>query len=396
VSSAHRFAFIAPNYHPITCGVGDNTMRLAAEVRRRGHHAVVFSHTPVLPHPEAPEVPVRGVFGTDPVTVAAALAREITAQEFSHAIIEYAPQMWGASRFGSPGVPLLAASLERSGIRVALVIHELFTPWKRRPDLAMGGALLRLQLGAVMRSCDPIFVTTESRGRTIATAVTALSPPRALRTYRIGPGALPRPAKPCSDGHRVGLFSTLAVGKAFDVVVSAFEEIARTYPDAELLLLGDLGPPGNRPLLRLQDQIAASPAAGRIQLTGKLPLAEVARQVASLDLYLFPMSTGANTRSSTLPLALGAGVPTIAINGSETDPLFAHRQNIFFANDLTGPAFARAALTVFAAPELAVRLSQGGRALYERNLTWERIADSLLQAIEGDREGDHQEDQDAS
>ncbi len=384
MASAHRFAFLAPNYHPITCGVGDNTMRLAAELRRRGHHAVVFSHSPVLPHPEAPEVPVRGVLGNDPLTVAAALAREITPQEFSHAVIEYAPQMWGASRFGSPGVPLLAAALERSGIHVALVIHELFTPWKGRLDLAIGGALLRLQLGAVMRSCNPIFVTTESRGRTIAAAVAALSPPRALRTFRIGPGALPQQALPRGAGHRVGFFSTLAVGKAFDVVVTAFEEIARTYSDAELLIIGDLGPPENPRLLVLQNQIASSGVADRIQLTGKLPLTDVARKMASLDLYLFPMSTGANTRSSTLPLALGAGVPAIAIVGTETDPLFAHRQNVFFADALTGPAFARAALTVLGDPDLAAQLSKGGRAFYEQNLGWERIADSFLQSIERD------------
>jgi glycosyltransferase involved in cell wall biosynthesis len=176
----------------------------------------------------------------------------------------------------------------------------------------------------------------------------------------------------------MGLFSTLAVGKAFDVVLEAFDEIAAVYSDAELLLIGDLGQPGDRKFLALSRQIDACRARTRVHLTGKRPLDEVAQFVASLDLYLFPMSTGANTRSSTLPLALGAGVPVIAINGADTDPLFQHGRNVFFADALSGPAFARAALEVFADPALADRLAGGARELYDEQLTWTRIVDSLL------------------
>jgi len=371
-------ALIAPNYHPVTCGIGDNTMRLGAELRRRGHRAVVFTHQPAQAHPEAPDLPVRGVHGTTPLAIAAAVSDAITADEFSHVIIQYAPQMWGASRFGSPGLPSLAAGLRERGISVVLIIHELYTPWKWRPDLALGSLLLRLQLGALMSSCSSIYLTTETRQRTLARAAAQLSPPRTLKSLRIGPGALPHRAQRKAGGHRMGLFSTLAVGKAFDVVLDAFDEIAAVYADAELLLIGDLGQPGDRRFLALSRQIEARRARTRVHLTGKLPLDEVARIVASLDLYLFPMSTGANTRSSTLPLALGAGVPVVAIHGTETDPIFRHGRDVFFADSLSGPAFARAALEVFAAPALADRLAHGARELYEEHLTWTRIGDSLL------------------
>lgn len=377
----HSFALICPNYHPLTCGVGDNTMRLGAELQRRGHRAVVFTHAPAGPHPEAPTVPVRTVPDQGPLPIASAMARAINPGEFSHAIIQYAPQMWGASRFGSPALPLLTARLKRRGLSVALILHELFTPWNRRPDLAIGAALLRAQLGAVMPSCRPIYVTTASRCHHIAAAAAALSPPQEILIYRIGSGALPQRSRPSvPGGHRMGLFSSLAVGKLFDAVVDAFEIVARTYPDAELLLLGDLGPESER-LRALRHRIASSPVASRIQMPGKLPLEEVARRVASLDLYLFPMGTGANTRSSTLPLALGAGIPVVAINGVETDPLFVHGKNIYFAESLTGPAFARASAAIFADRDLAARLAAGGLRLYDEHLTWEAITDSLLKTL---------------
>lgn len=379
-SETARFALVCPNYHPVTCGVGDNTMRLAAELHRRGHHPVVFTHAPASPHPEAPEVPVHGVANAGPMSVAVQLAEAISAKDFSHVVIEYTPQMWGASRFGSAAVPLLAASLRRRGIRVTAILHELFTPWQPRPDLVVGSALFRCQLGAFIVPCDHIFATTDSRRRHLEAAVAALRPPRTLGTFRIGPGALPRPAMHPGRRPRLGLFSTLAVGKSFDVVVSAFGHIADVYPDAELLLMGDLGP--RRPELQaLEAQIAGTKKGDQIRLTGKLSLPEVSRLVASLDLYLFPMNTGANTRSSTLPLALGAGVPVVAINGRETDPLFEHGRNVYYADDLTGPAFARAALSVLADPALAARLAAGGRALFDEHLAWDRIVDAFLAAI---------------
>jgi glycosyltransferase involved in cell wall biosynthesis len=376
-----RFALIAPNYHPLTCGVGDNTMRLGAELLRRGHPAVVFTHAPALPHPEAPELPVRAIPDEGPLAVAAALAREITPGEFSHAVIEYTPRMWGASRFGSAALPLLAASLARQGIRVAAILHEVYAPLRARPDIAVTGLLLRLQCAALVRSCDPIYLTTDSRRRQLAPLITALSPPRTLATFRIGAGALPQPAAPVPGKLRVGLFSTLSVGKALDVVVDAFEKIAALHPEAELLLLGDLGRPGNPALTALETQIAATGVGSRVHLPGRLPLPDVARLVASLNLYLFPMDTGANTRSSTLPLALGAGVPVVAIKGPETDPLFEHGRNVWFADDLSGPAFARAALAVIGDQDLTTRLATGGQALYREHLAWERVGDSFLQTV---------------
>jgi glycosyltransferase involved in cell wall biosynthesis len=264
---------------------------------------------------------------------------------------------------------------------VTLIVHEPFTPWYARPDLALGAALLRLQLGAVLRSCAHVFVTTGSRYRLLENAMAALSPRRGYDIMRIGPNALPIARTPSASGHRVGLFSTLAVGKRFDVVIEAFEAIARVYPDAELKLIGDLGRAGGPARRAFEARLAHSDVVDRIAVSGKLSLSEIAAAVAGLDLYLFPMDTGANTRSGTLPVALGAGVPVIATAGAETDPVFVNRDNVLFARDLTGPGFAEAALEVLGDRGLSDQLSRGGRDLYEQQLSWPRITDAFLQAI---------------
>ena len=140
----------------------------------------------------------------------------------------------------------------------------------------------------------------------------------------------------------IGLFSTAAIGKRFDVVLDAFARIAAELPAAELVLMGDLGPPDRANVRAIHDAVARHPARERIRFTGRLSLEEVAREMATLDLYLFPTDTGANTRSSTLPGALfGARIPTVAVRGIETDTLFRDGDNIVFAEELSGPAFAK-------------------------------------------------------
>ena len=355
-------------------------MRLGVELRRRGHEAAIFSRAPASRNPEALDLPVTGVPGKA-LTIAAGIAERIIAGRYSDAIIEYTAQMWGPLRFGSGALPLLAARLKRAGLSVSLALHEPYTPWYRRPDLLLGAALLRLQFGALLPFCDRYFVTTETRMNIVAGPAAAFSPARPLALMRIGPNALPVARSP-ARAHRIGLFSTLAVGKRFDVAISALEQILPRYPGAELLLIGDVGSAGDRAAAELKARIEASPVGSRVRLTGKLSLQEIAATVATLDLYLFTMNTGANTRSGTLPLALGSGIPVVAIRGPETDAIFVHGENVFFADSLDGAAFARAATEVFADQDLAARLSLGGQGLYREHLAWDRIVDRALEVIQ--------------
>jgi glycosyltransferase involved in cell wall biosynthesis len=260
-------------------------------------------------------------------------------------------------------------------------MHELYTPLKKRPDLALGAGLMRVQVGALMRSAKALFVTTGSRYRAIETAASFIAPARPLEILPICPNALPVPARRPPGRHRLGLFSTLAVGKSFDAVIDAFDEVVRTHADAELVLIGDLGSPSSAKHRALMQRISQSPAASRITVTGKMPLGAIADAVADLDVYLFPMTMGATTRSGTLPLALGAGLPVVTIDGHETDERFVHGDNIYFAGGLDGASFARAALDILADRALADRLSAGAARLYREQMSWPTITDAILRRV---------------
>src|SRR4029079_15108123 len=117
MSAARRFALVCPNYHPQTCGVGDNTMRLAEELRRRGHEAAIFTRAPAAPNPDAPAVPVGVVPGHLPVVIARRVRRELDRFAPTDLIIQYTPQMLNAWRWGSPAVLGLALDARRKAIK---------------------------------------------------------------------------------------------------------------------------------------------------------------------------------------------------------------------------------------------------------------------------------------
>jgi len=380
-----RFAIVCPNFFPRVCGIGDHSARLGAELLRRGHEVVVYSRGPVQPHPEAPEVEVHAAVSTAPIGIAHEIATAIEAWRPTDLILQYTGQMWGAWRFGTPGPALLAARARAAGAKITLIAHEIFVPLYRRPDLLVSALLQRVYFAQLLRSCDHLFVTTESRIRYVAPYCEALRlpPPRVIR---IGPNALPSPrferGVSGPPGPRIGLFSTAALGKRFDVVLDAFAQVVEQLPSAELVLIGDLGSSVRPGVRQIKEALRRHPAADRIRLTGKLPLARIAAEVAALDIYLFPMNTGANTRSGTLPVALGSGLPVVAIAGTETDAgLFHDGENVIFARALESGAFAQAALRLWREPALRAKVAAGALRLYAEHLSWQPITDGLLAAI---------------
>jgi glycosyltransferase involved in cell wall biosynthesis len=346
---------------------------------------VVFSRAPVERHPEAPEVEVHGVAGPIPIAIAQGISAAVAAWRPTDVILQYTGQIWGAWRFGSPAAALLAVRARDAGAKVTLIAHELFVPWYRRPDLLVSALMQRVYLASLLGSCDRVLVTTKSRVRHVAPYCRALGLPEPGVLF-VGANALPipradpveaRPQTPAAP--RIGIFSTAALGKRFDVVLDAFTRVASEIPGAELVLIGDLGPTERRSVKEIKDALRRHPAGDRIRVTGKRPLSRIAAEVAALDVYLFPMNTGANTRSGTLPVALGAGLPVVAILGSETDvDLFRDGENIVFARGLDGAAFADAALRLLHDPALFAHVAAGASRLYADHLSWSRIADELL------------------
>src|SRR6185312_5506489 len=297
-----------------------------------------------------PDLEVHGAEGERPMALARHVSLAIRDYRPTHVVLQYTAQMWNTWRFGSPALPWLAAQARRGGARVILLAHELFNRWQARPDLIAAALLQRAQFVTLLKTSHQVFVTTASRAALIAPACRLLRVP-APRVIRVGPNAVPLaaprgPSDPgWNSGPRIGFFSTVTYGKRFDIVLETFARVARELPAAELVILGDLGPPNEPRVAAVLAAVEANPARTRIRITGKLALRDIAAEVAKLDLYLFPMDTGANTRSGTIPVALGSGVPVVAVRGVDTDDgFFRDDENVAFARALTAEAFTETSL----------------------------------------------------
>lgn len=375
-TGAIMMAIITPGYYPRTCGLGDHSALLAHALSLRGQQVVILTRAPAHPHPQAPQVQAVGFTGRTPLATALAMLRWFASSAVREVLVQYTPLTFDASRFGSPAIPLLIHTLRARGVHVTVMAHELFLPWSIRPDTFVASALHRLQFAAVALLSNHLMVTTETR-------VLAAAPWTRLARYspsllRISPNVTPVPWTPPHSPFRIGCFSTLAGSKRFDVLLDAFALVARALPASELWLLGDMLSRRDRMTRSFQRAVTRHPARDRIHVPGKQPLPVVAAQIATLHVFLFPMDSGANTRSGTLPLALGTGVPVVATRGVETDSLFQDHVNILFAQRLAGGPFAEAVLTLQRNPDLARRIGAGGRRLHDEHLSWPRITDALL------------------
>jgi len=380
--SARRFALVSPNFYPRTCGVGDYSMRVAQELQRRGFDCEIFTRTPATPNPAAPDVRVTGVSGPMPLVIAERIRRRLEAYSPTDVVLQYTPQMFGASRGGTAAPVWLAAAARRLQANVIVVAHELYLSWNIRPDILVGAALMRCQAAAVMTAAHRILTTVETRAAKLRQLGRFLGVSDRVGVVRVGPGALPVARQPRPGRLRLGTFSTLGRDKRFDVLLDCFARVHARRPEAELIILGDLGDPNAKHVRAFHDAVARHPARARIEIRGKQRLDDIAREMAELDVYLFSMFTGANTRSSTLPVALGTGLPVVAIRGVETDGLFVDGENVLFAAEMSGPAFADAVFRIADDPAFSDRLSAGASTLYRSQLAWERVVDQLLSQIE--------------
>ena len=160
-------------------------------------------------------------------------------------IIQYTPQMLGAWRWGSPAILGLAVWARRRSINLVLLAHELYLRWDRRPDLALAAASLRLQLAALVRVANRVLVTMEMRVNEVARLARLVGVDRRAGVVRVGTAAMPLTKQSRPDRLRIGMFSTLASTKRFDVLLDCFRIVQARRPEAkELVILGDLGDSG--------------------------------------------------------------------------------------------------------------------------------------------------------
>lgn len=315
------------DFYPLLGGAQMHTLRLSRYLRAHGVDVeVITRHHPGLPLHEVIEgVPVYRTPILHPSKAVASLSfqfhalRHIAAAR-NRAQIVHCHEMLSPMSIG-------LASRALFGTRLVINPHRggyLGDVWKLQQRRKLTGSLRMAwarQQGDAFISVSK-EITAEMTGAGIAEEKIHFIP-YALDTQHFRPAAPEERAalraKFGLDGALTACFTgRLVEEKGLDVLIQAWQELARRQPQARLLIIGD----GSQ-RQKLEAQAAAAGLSHLVRFTG--PVADTAPYLQACDLYVQPSFTEG------LPIsmleAMACGLPVLATRVGGASDLLVDRQN---------------------------------------------------------------------
>ncbi|MDX1419451.1 MAG: glycosyltransferase [Rubricoccaceae bacterium] len=384
-----RIHLTFPVLPPALDGIGDHTARLAGAL---AEHAAVT----VLTTPEAAaqaEVPTgvqvrsalrwrgRRTRHIDASGVAAAVADERP----EALLLQYNPTSWGR-RGLNPLLPLAVRAARRAhpALRVGLMVHETFYPRTTLRQTLLN-VVQQAQLRALLRAAHVVFVSTEAwvpvLGRWAPTTPFVHLPvgsniEDAGWTREAARAALEIPEETLV----AGVFGTATRPDRLLPLVRAAAERLRLEQEAQggaslVLYVGPDGPAARAALAGLP-----------VRDLGALPVAEVSRALAALDLHLAPFQHGVSTRRGSFVAGLQHGVPSVSTRGPHTDRLLldAAGTACLLTPEDDASAYADQAAALAADPARRWVMAEAARALYGAAFAWSHGAERVLSGLRGE------------
>jgi phosphatidylinositol alpha-mannosyltransferase len=165
--------------------------------------------------------------------------------------------------------------------------------------------------------------------------------------------AEPRADLGALDGSKLLFCGRLDERKGFRVAAGAFERLLRHRPELRLVVAGD-GPD------RFVTESLPGPVRERVTMLGAVPNVDLPPVHAACDLYL-GTSVGGESFGIVLVEAMAAGLPVVASDIPGYDEVATDEVDALLVPPRDPDAVAVAAARVLDDPELAARLSAGGR-----------------------------------
>jgi glycosyltransferase involved in cell wall biosynthesis len=351
-----KLLFVYPEPAARVDGIRDYAARAVEQLRVEGEDAALL-------HPD------RGP-RLGPTIVSAVGRRDHVA-----ILVQYNPFAWG--RWGFAPFLVVALALLRAArprARVLLVVHEGYVPIRGWRSLLMGG-WQRMQLRILLSLAHGAVATT---GRLTAELSRAW-PRRRVDHLPVGSN-LPDERDSRAHGRELSGYTGQLVIASFSAghethlpthVAGAAEAVARATDEPVVLLQLGSNNPSPSDVLAVSRQVAP----------GYLEDAELARALATADIFLAPFSDGATTRRTTLMAALQHGIATVTTVSDSTESVLREDGTLALAavDDIDG--FAAQAVRVATDRSAREQHAHNGRALYEHCFSWPIVCAGLRSTI---------------
>lgn len=248
------------------------------------------------------------------------------------------------------------------------VVSERVFQWLRAPLLS---ALGRLTVGLVDRVVAPSRATAAELGSDYGAREVAVIPN--------GVAAISGDRSAAPSSGSVLFVGRLRTRKAAAVLVEAWSEVAREFPAARLVLLGD-----GEQRAQLLAQVERLRLAGSVRIAGAVPRAEIDRWLRAADIFCLP-STYEGFPLAILE-AMGQGLPVVATTVAGVPEAVDDGHTGLLVPPEDAPALAAALGRLLRDPELGRGMGRRGRAVLAERFAISRIcADYLELWAEGGR-----------
>ncbi len=374
-----RIGMFSECYEPVRNGVTTSVHTLVTQLRRRGHRVIL-----VAPHYASHR-------DQTPFVLRVPSIQTWLNKDYPIAYPFY-PRL--IRQFGAIGpnlvhshnpffVGLLAARLaDQHGIPLVSTYHTLYSHYGHYlfflPDAAVQG-LLKWWIPDYYNRCAHVIVPSQvARDNlleygvsvpitVIPTAVPMPDPSETAPEARKAARAQWDIPEDCPLLLYVG---RLAQEKNVELVLDAFSDCQRRYPDARLLVVG-----GGPHLDNLRRYAAELPGADRIIYAGPMAHSELPPVYAAADLFVFASTT--ETQGLVMAEARAAGTPCVVVRGGGASETVSHNEDGLIVEP-TREAFAEAVLALLGDPSRLATMRQACLR-NARNYTPEAMTDSVLE-----------------
>ncbi len=367
-----RILAVTPYYDPEGGGLERYAHSILGRLARRLHdvHAVTLTRTGLASGPrhgvDVHRVPSRHNLGNAPIDAAFSGSVRTAIRDFSpDVVLAHTPVPFAAE------MAFLAA--RKAGIPFVLTYHAGRLSGSSRP-LSMLAAMHRgsMERWMVSRAAGLIAVSPYVRDNALARhkdRVTIVPPGVDTQRFRAQGG--PR-------GHDILFVGPLAKSyswKGVDVLLEAFKQVRKRWPDATLTLVGD----GDR---RWEFQLLASELGGALRLPGRLSDSELVSEYQHATVVVLPSTSQAEAFGMVLAEANACSRPVVASRIGGIPDFVRDGENGLLANPGDAADLAAKLETVLADPELARRMGAVGRRRVEGEHDWGTLALRTHAALE--------------
>jgi glycosyltransferase involved in cell wall biosynthesis len=236
----------------------------------------------------------------------------------------------------------------------------------------------RLQFIAIVFISDAIVVTTEERLK-LAKKIS----PNKIYKIPVGPNFEINIKKNIRKKEKLILttLGTLQVEGDYFTILRGLKLLKKEIKNIELRIIGHIDT--TFPVYRqIKEKIKDLNLLNNVKWFINVPRWRVIDLLLETDIYLFIRKEGPTGRSTTLALALALGLPIIAYEGENVEPMFKHKENIILIPQNGVKEWKEGVLSIITDAELKEKLKTNSRKLFQKYFCWDKIVKSYEKIFE--------------